>query len=63
VETKGKLLVVLDELKLHQRTLPLSPSLREKGSTSLPLFRSPPPPKIPLGEFVVPCRPRRARPH
>jgi hypothetical protein len=57
------LLVVLDELKLHRRTLSSSPSQRKKGSPSLALLRSPPPPKIPLGECIIPRHPRRARPH
>jgi hypothetical protein len=41
----------------------LSPSLRKKGTLSRTLLQSPPPPKIPLGEFTVPRCPRRARPH
>jgi hypothetical protein len=55
--------VVLDELELHRRTPSLSPILRRKGTPSRALLRSLPPPKIPLGEFAVPHRPRRARPH
>jgi hypothetical protein len=31
-EIKGKLLVVLDELELHRRTLSPSPSLRKKDT-------------------------------
>jgi hypothetical protein len=54
--------VVLDEPKLHRRTLSPSPSLRKKGTTSHALLRSPLPPKIPLGEFAIPHHPRRARP-
>jgi hypothetical protein len=62
-ETKGKLLEVLDEPKLPRRMPSPSPSLRKKGTPSHALLRSPPPPKIPLGEFTVPRRPCRARPH
>jgi hypothetical protein len=57
------LLVVLDEPELHRRTLSPSPSLRKKGTPSRALLRSPPLPKIPLGEFIVPRHPHRARPH
>jgi hypothetical protein len=56
-------LEVLDEPKLYQRTPSPLPSLRKKGTLSRALLWSPPPPKIPLGEFIVPRRPRRARPH
>jgi hypothetical protein len=56
-------LEVLDEPELCRRTPSPSPSLRKKGTPSHALLRSPPPPKIPLGEFIVPCCPRRARPH
>jgi hypothetical protein len=62
-ETKGKLLVVLDEPELHRRTPSPSPSLRKKGTPSHALLRSPSPPKFPLGEFVIPRHPRKARPH
>jgi hypothetical protein len=62
-ETKGKLLVVLDDPELHRRTLSPSLSLRKKGTPLRALLRSPPPPNIPTGEFTVPRRPRRARPH
>jgi hypothetical protein len=58
----GKLLEVLDELELCRRTPSPSSSLRKKGAPSRALLRSPPPPKIPLGEFTIPRRPRRARP-
>jgi hypothetical protein len=46
-ETKGKLLMVLDELELHQSTLSPSLSLRKKGTPLHALLRSPPPPKKP----------------
>jgi hypothetical protein len=49
-ETKGKLLVVLDEPKLHWSTLSPSLSLRKKDTPSRVLLRSPPPPKNTLGE-------------
>jgi hypothetical protein len=49
-ETKEKLLVVLDELELHQRMLSPSLSWRKKDTPSHVLLRSPPPPKNPLGE-------------
>jgi hypothetical protein len=62
-ETKGKLLEVLDEPELRRRMPSPSPCLRKKGTPSRALLQSPPPPKIPLGEFAVPCHPRRARPH
>jgi hypothetical protein len=42
------------------------PSSTEPGgvvSPSRALLRSPPPPKTPLGEFVVPHHPRRAKTH
>jgi hypothetical protein len=61
-ETKGKLLEVLDEPELRRRTPSLSSSLRKKGTPSRTLLRSPPPPKIHLGEFTVPRRPCRDRP-
>jgi hypothetical protein len=54
VETKGKLLEVLDERELRQRTPSPSWSLRKKGTPSRALLRLPPPPKIPLGEFAIP---------
>jgi hypothetical protein len=57
------MLVVLDEPELHRRMLSPSSSLRKKGTPSRTLLQSPPPPKIPLGEFAVPRHPRRARPH
>jgi hypothetical protein len=50
METKGKLLVVLDKLELHQRMLSPSPSLRKKDTPSCALLRSPSPLKNPLGE-------------
>jgi hypothetical protein len=56
-ETKGKLLVVLDEPELHRRMLSPLSSLRKKGTPSRTLLRSLSPPKIPLGEFVIPRRP------
>jgi hypothetical protein len=61
-ETKGKLLVVLDEPEPHRRTLSQSPSLRKNDTPSRALLRSSLPPKIPLGEFIVPRHPHRARP-
>jgi hypothetical protein len=57
------MLEVLDEPELRQRTPSPSPSLRKKGTPSHALLWSPSPPKIPLCEFAVPRRPRRARPH
>jgi hypothetical protein len=62
-ESKGKLLEVLDKLELHRRMPSPSPSLRKKGTLSRALLRSPPPPKIPLGEFTVLHRHQRSRPH
>jgi hypothetical protein len=62
-ETKGKLLEVLDEPELRRRTPSPSPSLMKKGTPSRALLWSPPALKIPLGEFTIPRRPRRARPH
>jgi hypothetical protein len=55
------LLVVLDELELHRAMLSPSPSLRKKGTPSRALLHSPPPPKIPLGEFAIPRRPYREK--
>jgi hypothetical protein len=45
--------VVLDEPKLHRRTLSPSLSLRKKGTPSCALLQSSLPPKIPIGEFIV----------
>jgi hypothetical protein len=55
-------LEVLDKPKLCQRMPSPLPSLRKKGTPSRALLWSPPPPKIPLGEFAIPRHPRRARP-
>jgi hypothetical protein len=49
-ETKGKLLVVLDELELHWRMLSLLSSLRKMDTLLRALLRSLPSPKNPLGE-------------
>jgi hypothetical protein len=46
-DTKGKLLVVLDESELHRRRISPLSSLRKKGTPSRALLRSPPPPKNP----------------
>jgi hypothetical protein len=46
-ETKGKLLVVLDEPELHWRTLSPLLSLRKMDTPSRALLRSPPSPKNP----------------
>jgi hypothetical protein len=46
-ETKGKLLMVMDEPELHQRMLSLSPSLRKKDTPSRALLQSPPLPRTP----------------
>jgi hypothetical protein len=54
--------MVLDEPELHRRMLSLSLSLRQKGTPSRAMLRSPPPPKTPLGEFTILRRPRRAKP-
>jgi hypothetical protein len=56
------MLEVLDKPELHQRMLSSSMCLRKKGTLSHALLRSPPPPKIPLGQFTVLRHPRRARP-
>jgi hypothetical protein len=56
-DTKGKLLEVLDELELRWRTPSPSSCLRKKGTPSHALLWSPPSPKIPLGEFTIPCHP------
>jgi hypothetical protein len=53
----------LDEPELRRRTPSPSSSLRKKGTPSCALLWSPPPPKIPLNEFIVPRHPLRARPH
>jgi hypothetical protein len=50
-------------LESPHRELPSLPKIEASQPPSCALLWSLPPPRTPLGEFVVPCRPCRARPH